>query len=139
MEFPNLKDTPIFKAFSDMGKEIFQPNGIFYWAGRSKKEADINATVGTAMAPEKEFIDGGRDKLVPMYIPELKEYVSLEPEKFVSYAPMQGVADLRKLWADWIIYKGKVEANLPSGSIDLTGKLTTPIMCSGTYQKLLIS
>ena len=138
MKFEVLKETPIFQAFSTMGKEIFQPNGIFYWSGRSKKEADLNATIGTAMGMENEFIENGRDKFVPFYIPELKDYISIEPERFVAYAPMGGLPNLRQIWSDWIIYKGKNLINDPSESVDVAGQISLPLICSGITNAIFL-
>src|SRR6056297_2026245 len=138
MEFEILPNTPIYEAFSDMGRRIYQPDGIFYWAGRAKKESDLSGTVGTAMGTESQFIEGGRDKFVPFYLPELKEYINLEPERFVSYASMAGLAKLRDLWEEWVVYKGKVKSNLPSGSVDLTGKITKPIFCNGITNAIFL-
>ncbi|MHA1511951.1 MAG: hypothetical protein ACTSRX_09560 [Promethearchaeota archaeon] len=111
MEFVTLKKTPVFKALSSLGKRIYQPNGIFFWTGRAKKEAEINATIGTAVGFESDIIENGRDKLLTYYLPELKQYINLPPEKFASYAPIAGLPTFRDLWEKWIIYKGKNAIN----------------------------
>ncbi|QEE16083.2 aminotransferase class I/II-fold pyridoxal phosphate-dependent enzyme [Promethearchaeum syntrophicum] len=131
MEFETLKKTPVFEALSSIGKRIYQPNGIFYWTSRAKKEAEINATIGTAVGFESDIIEGGREKLLTYYLPELKQYINLSPEKFASYAPIAGLPTFRDLWEKWIIYKGMNAKNLPSGSIDITGKITKPAICNG--------
>ncbi|GAG59258.1 unnamed protein product [marine sediment metagenome] len=61
MEFETIKNTPIYKAFSEVGKKIFLPRSIFYWAERAKKEAEISGTIGAAFGFEGEwnnFISG---------------------------------------------------------------------------------
>ncbi|MHA1561774.1 MAG: aminotransferase class I/II-fold pyridoxal phosphate-dependent enzyme [Promethearchaeota archaeon] len=138
MEFVTLKKTPVFKALSSLGKRIYQPNGIFYWTGRAKKEAEINATIGTAVGFESDIIENGRDKLLTYYLPELKQYINLPPEKFASYAPIAGLPTFRDLWEKWIIYKGKNAINLPSGSIDISGKITKPAICNGITNSIFL-
>ncbi len=138
MEFATLKRTPVFKALSSLGKRIYQPNGIFYWTGRAKKEAEINATIGTAVGFESDIIEGGREKLLTYYLPELKQYINLPPEKFASYAPIAGLPTFRDLWEKWIIYKGKNAINLPSGTIDVSGKITKPAICNGITNSIFL-
>lgn len=138
MAFKILPKTPIYTALSKMGKELFQPDGIFYWSGRAKKEAEFNATIGTAVGPETDFIEGGRTKNVAYYLPLIKKYITIEPEKLVDYAPINGMPDLRKIWANWVIFKGKTNSNLPSGNIDLTNKITLPVICSGVTHAISI-
>ena len=138
MKFDLLMNTPIFKAFSEMGKNIFQPNGIFYWAGRAKKEADVNATIGTAVGPETDLIADGRDLKVPYYLPEIKDYITLNPEQYVPYAPIAGLPALREAWTNWVIFKAKQKKNSPSGSIDLTGKLSLPTICNGITNAIFL-
>ncbi len=139
MEFKILSKTPIYKAFSRLGKRIFQPNGIFYWAGRAKKESDLSGTVGTAMGLESEFVENGRDEFLPFYLEQVKDYIKLPPEKFVAYAPMTGLPKLRSLWKDWVIYKAKKDGNMPSGSVNLSGKLTNPIICNGITNAIFLT
>ncbi len=139
MEFDTLKKTPIFQSFSSVGKRIFQPNGIFYWTGRAKEEAEINATIGTAVGPENDIISGGRSKALPYYLPELKEYINIDPERLTSYAPIAGVPPFRELWKQWIVHKGKREANMPSGPIDVSPLVTTPVICNGITNGIYIT
>jgi len=138
MEFEALKKTPVFQALSSIGKRIYQPNGIFYWSNRAKKEAEINATIGTAVGFETDIIDGGREKLLTYYLPELRQYINLPPEKFASYAPIAGIPKFRDLWEKWIIYKGKNAINLPSGTIDISGKITKPAICNGITNSIFL-
>jgi aspartate/methionine/tyrosine aminotransferase len=138
MEFTILPKSIVFRSLSKMAKDIFQPDGIFYWAGRSKKEAEINATIGTAVGSETDLIPNGREKNVPYYLPQVADYIKIEPEKYVAYAPIAGVPAIRKLWEDWIVYKGVNDVNLPSGKIDLTGKLTKPVICNGITNAIFL-
>ena len=55
MKFPHLESSPLWKVFSDYGKQIFQPNGVFYWSDRAKKEANIIGTIGAILGPENEL------------------------------------------------------------------------------------
>ncbi len=138
MEFDALKNTPVFQSLSSLGKRIYQPNGIFYWTGRAKKEAEINATIGTAVGFESDIIEDGREKLLTYYLPELKQFINLPPEKFASYAPIAGIPKFRDLWENWIIYKGKNAINLPSGTINITGKITKPAICNGITNSIFL-
>ncbi len=139
MEFDTLKKTPIFQSFSSVGKRIFQPNGILYWTGRAKKAAEINATIGTAVGPENDIILDGRGKALPYYLPELKDYINIEPERLTAYAPIAGIPPFRELWKQWIVYKGKREANMPSGPIDVSSLISTPIICNGITNGIYIT
>jgi len=77
MKFNQLQNTPLYSAFSDIGKRIFLPEGIFHWSGRAKKEAEIIGTIGTAYGFEKDFIDGGSSDWMPCYIKEISDYSNL--------------------------------------------------------------
>lgn len=139
MEFRVIQKTPVFTALSNLGKQIFQPDGIFYWSGRAKKEAEFNATIGTATGLETDIVEGGRNKNLTYYLPLINKYITMEPEKLVEYAPPCGLPELRKSWAEWIIHKGKTTTNFPSGPIDITGKMTTPVVCSGVTDSIFIT
>jgi aspartate/methionine/tyrosine aminotransferase len=138
MEFKALSKTPIFQALSPLGKAIFQSPGIFYWATKAKKDANINATIGSAMGPESDLIDGAGSKNVNYYLPKVKEFISLHPETLVAYAPVNGVVELRDLWEKWVIFKGKMKGSLPSGSIDLANKISKPVICTGITDGIFI-
>ncbi|KKU78051.1 MAG: hypothetical protein UY05_C0069G0008, partial [Candidatus Peregrinibacteria bacterium GW2011_GWA2_47_7] len=58
--FPILQHTSLWNALSSFGKEIISPQGIFYWAGRAKKEAEVDATIGTALE------DDGKNCYLPV-------------------------------------------------------------------------
>ena len=74
MNFDILEKTPLYDAFSDLGKRIFLPDGIYYWSGRAKKEAELSATIGIAYSYEKDFISEGKNEWVPCYLKEIKTY-----------------------------------------------------------------
>jgi hypothetical protein len=68
MDFDIINKTPLYSAFSELGKRIFLPEGIFFWSGRAKVEAELNGTIGVAYSFENKFIDGGSSNWVPCYI-----------------------------------------------------------------------
>ncbi len=106
MEFEALKKSGITNLLSAFGKSIWLPQGIFYWTGRAKKEATIDATIGSAQGPESEIVDGAPDKAVTFYIPSVqRHFAGLKSEETVPYAPMLGLPDLRKAWREWILRK----------------------------------
>jgi len=77
MNFKYIQKTPLYKTFSDIGKRIFLPEGIFYWARRAKNEAELIGTIGSAYGFEKDFIDGGSSDWMPCYLKEISEKVIL--------------------------------------------------------------
>ncbi len=106
MEFEALKKSGITNLLSAFGRSIWLPQGIFYWTGRAKKEATIDATIGSAQGPESEIVDGAPDKAVTFYIPSVTRcFAGLKSEETVAYAPMLGLPELRKAWRDWILRK----------------------------------
>lgn len=106
MEFEALKKSGIANLFSSFGRSIWLPQGIFYWTGRAKKEARIDATIGSAQGPESEIVDGAPGKAVTFYIPSVtRHFAGLKNEDIVAYAPMLGLPGLRAAWRDWILRK----------------------------------
>ena len=106
MEFEALKNSGITNLLSSFGRSIWLPQGIFYWTGRAKKEATINATIGSAQGPESEIVEGAPEKAVTFYIPSVQRYFAgLQSEETVPYAPMLGLPDLRSAWRAWILRK----------------------------------
>ena len=105
MEFKILEKTTLFKAFSELGKRIFLPAGIFYWSGRAKKEAELIGTIGSAFGYEKDFIDGGSSEWVPCYIKDIKKYTSISIKEVVPYASFAGLPEIRETWKKWIVRK----------------------------------
>jgi len=106
MEFEALNKSGIANLLSAFGRSIFLPQGIFYWTGRAKKEAEINATIGSARGPESEIVDGAPDTPVTFYLPSLGKYFGgLTSEETFPYAPILGLPDLRAAWRDWILHR----------------------------------
>jgi aspartate/methionine/tyrosine aminotransferase len=131
MKFPLLEKSPVWNAFSDYGKSIFQPNGVFYWSGRAKKEANIIGTIGAILGPENELESIESDRTITFYVPMIKDMVKCDPQMIVPYTPITGNPELRGLWQEWIVNKGKRSKNLPLGQVDLTGKLSLPVIVPG--------
>ncbi|MHA2181158.1 MAG: aminotransferase class I/II-fold pyridoxal phosphate-dependent enzyme [Promethearchaeota archaeon] len=129
MEFKYLENTPLYNAFSELGKRIFLPDGIFYWSGRAKKEAEIIGTIGSAYGYEKDFVDGGDADWIPCYLNEISEYFNLPIQNIVPYASIGGLSETREIWKDWIFKKSQLkEENL---IIKLKQQITTPIITAG--------
>ncbi|MBN1214330.1 MAG: aminotransferase class I/II-fold pyridoxal phosphate-dependent enzyme [Candidatus Lokiarchaeota archaeon] len=140
MNFDILKKTPLYDVFSDLGKRIFLPDGIFYWSGRAKKEADINGTIGTAYGYEKDFIEGGFDDWVPCYLPEIKKYTKLSVNDIVPYASIGGLTDLRQKWKEFIIEKSLYDLNTEEAKIiHLKKYISNPIITAGVTNGIYLS
>jgi len=141
MEFKYLKKTPLYKAFSELGKRIFVPEGIFYYSNRAKKEAEINGTIGTAYGFEKDFIDGGSNEWIPCYLDGIKNYIgNAHVKDFVPYAPIGGVQDTRELWKEWIIKKSLFDENTSKEQVARLRKyITLPIITSGVTNGIYIA
>ena len=129
MNFEIINKTPLYHALSDVGKRIFLPDGIFYWSGRAKKEADIIGTIGSAFAFERDFIDGGSDEWVPCYLEDFKEYSSLNIKSIVPYAPIGGIGEIRDTWKKWILKKANYDDKVESEKLEKT--ITKPIVTQG--------
>ncbi len=140
MNFEILEKTPLYDAFSDIGKRIFLPDGVFYWAGRAKKEADINGTIGTAFGYEKDFIELGSDEWLPCYLKEIKKYTELNVKDIVPYASIGGLADLRTIWREWIIRKSEYNSETDKEKIvHLNKYMTNPIITTGVTNAIYLS
>ncbi|MBD3194708.1 MAG: aminotransferase class I/II-fold pyridoxal phosphate-dependent enzyme [Candidatus Lokiarchaeota archaeon] len=140
MDFKIIQSTPIFNALSSLGKEISLPDGIFYWAGRAKKEAEILGTIGAAFGFEKDFIDGGSENWVPCYLDGIKEYSSLNISNIVPYASIGGVNELRDLWKTWIIEKSGYSKSSDKDKIDFLNKnISKPIITNGVTNGIFLA
>ena len=137
MEFKYIQNTPLYKAFSDLGKRIFLPDGIFYWSGRAKKEAEIIGTIGSAFGYEKDFIEGGSEDWVPCYLNEIRNYTNVNIKQVVPYAPIGGLPDIREIWKKWIIKKS--EAIEKDKLARLEKYITTPIITSGVTNGIYLT
>ena len=132
MEFEVINKTPLYNALSERGKRIFLPQGIFYWSGRAKKEADINGTLGSAFGYEKDFIEGGSSEWVPLYLEEIKNYTKLSVNEVVPYSQVSGLEDLKLVWKKWLIKKsGYIEDSDLIKLVKLEHHTTTPVVTAG--------
>jgi aspartate/methionine/tyrosine aminotransferase len=141
MNFTILKKTPLYNSFSELGKRISLPEGIFYWSGRSKKEADFIGTIGTAYAFEKDFINDGTSEWLPCYLADIKNYFkNLKINDLVPYASIAGIQDLRLIWKEWIIKKSNFKEQIDTNKIDHLMKFTSiPIITSGVTSAIFLS
>lgn len=133
MEFNLLPKTPLYKALSDVGKRIFLPDGIFYWAGRAKTEAIYAGTLGSAFAYEKDFISGGSSEWVPCYLNGIHSYCeNFNVNQLVPYPPISGVLDLRLAWKDFILQKSPLNKDTEAEKMKfLSEYITLPIITNG--------
>ena len=132
MEFKYLQQTPLYSAFSELGKRIFLPDGIFYWSGRAKKEADIIGTIGSAFGFERDFVDGGGADWMPCYLNEISEYSNLDIKNIVPYASIGGLNETREIWKNWILKKSQYDESKEKNLMEkLEKQITTPIITAG--------
>lgn len=132
MEFEIIKKTPLYKALSELGKCIYLPQGVFYWAGRAKKEAEIMGTLGSAFGYEKDFIEGGTSEWVPCYLEDIKNYTKLNINEIVPYPKISGLEDLKTIWKNWIIEKSLINKTIEKERLNrLENYISTPVITSG--------
>ncbi len=132
MEFEIIKKTPLYKALSELGKRIYLPQGVFYWAGRAKKEAEIMGTLGSAFGYEKDFIEGGTSEWVPCYLEDIKNYTKLNINEIVPYPKISGLEDLKTIWKNWIIEKSLINKTIEKERLNrLENYISTPVITSG--------
>lgn len=132
MKFEIINKTPLNAAFSELGKRITVPQGIFYWSGRAKKEAEINGTIGSAFGFEKDFIDGASNEWLPCYLKDVKKYTSLSVKEIVPYAPIGGTPEIRETWKKWIVKKSLYDEKKDKAKIDRLNKYTNlPLVTAG--------
>ncbi len=140
MEFKILIKTPIYNALSDLGKRIFLPQGIFYWSGRAKTEAEINGTIGTAFGFEKDFIDGGSEEWLPCYLKDIKNYSKLSIKEMVPYASIGGLPEMREIWKMWIIKKSLYDVDKEKEKFTRLEKyITLPLITAGVTNGIYLS
>ena len=126
MEFKALEKVGFDQLLSDFGKRIFLPQGIFYWSGRSKKEAKINATIGTAKAKKGALYGDGDETVVTCHLPSVKAlFPDLSSEDIFPYAPIPGHPAFRQAWKKYILHKAGDQAGV------IENNLTLPITASG--------
>ena len=112
MEFKALEKVGFDTLMSDFGKRIFLPQGIFYWSGRAKKEAKINATIGTAKAKQSDLYDDGDDSFVTCHLPSMKKFFpDMGSEQIFPYAPIAGYPAFRQAWKKYLLFKAGDQAD----------------------------
>ena len=140
MDSKILEKTPLYSAFSELGKRISLPQGIFYWSGRAKKDAELNGTIGTAYAHEDDFIKEGRSEWLPCYLEGINEYYkNLEINDLVPYTAISGISELRDIWKNWIIYKSLLNEKEDEEKLGRLKKyITTPIITTGVTNSIFL-
>jgi len=140
MDFKILPTTPLYETFSELGKRIFLPDGIFYWSGRAKKEAEIMGTIGSAFGFEKDFMEAGGTEWLPCYLKEVKEYTSLGVKDVVPYASIGGLAETRQVWKDWILEKSPFPSDVEKKKREWLKKyISLPLITSGVTNGIFLS
>ncbi|MBN2154250.1 MAG: aminotransferase class I/II-fold pyridoxal phosphate-dependent enzyme [Candidatus Lokiarchaeota archaeon] len=127
-EFIALRNTPIFDAFSNFGRRVFLPQGVFYWAGLAKNAA-INATIGDAKGAElNQYLDVKSAKPVTFFVKNISDLLGpgIDASTIASYAPIAGLPDLRAKWKDWILEKCGLKAMPEAQSL-----ISTPVVVAG--------
>jgi len=140
MNFTILKKTPLYNSFSELGKRIYLPEGIFYWSGRAKKEAEFVGTIGAAYAFEKDFIEEGTSEWLPCYLKDIKNYFkNLKINDLVPYASIAGLQELRLIWKDWILKKSHFTDQADKDKIhNLMKFISIPIITSGVTSAIFL-
>jgi len=141
MDFEILKKTPLYETLSDRGKRISLPEGIFYWSGRAKKEAEYIGTIGEAYAYKKDFLDDNSTTWVPCYLKYLDEYLNkLDIHDLVPYASVPGLDDLRKIWKQWIIEKSLYNKKSEVEKLERLKKyISMPLVTSGVTNAIFMT
>ena len=139
MEFEIIKKTPLYNSFSELGKRIYLPQGVFYWSGRAKKEAEIMGTLGSAFGFEEDFIEGGSSEWVPLYLEDIKNYTKFNVSEVVPYAKISGLEDLKNLWKNWIVKKSCYKTDSEQEKLNrLENFITTPIVTAGVTNGIFL-
>lgn len=111
-----------YHCLSETGKQIFFPSGILAQSAEAKLRATkFNATIGIAL-----------ENYTPMHLKGVKRFFNhLSDDEIFTYAPPDGLPELRSLW------KNKIISNNPS----LAGKnISLPVVTSAlTHALSLIS
>ncbi|MFX0022501.1 MAG: aminotransferase class I/II-fold pyridoxal phosphate-dependent enzyme [Candidatus Hermodarchaeota archaeon] len=131
MDFSIIQKTPLYDTFSEMGKRIFLPDGIFYWAKRAKEEAELIGTLGAAYGFERDFIEGGKNDWIPCYLKEITDYSKLTVKEIVPYTSIGGLLETREFWKDWIVHKSFYDKNEEVLLSRLKKYIITPIITGG--------
>ena len=83
-----------YHCLSETGKQIFFPSGILVQSAEAKVRATkFNATIGIAL-----------ENYEPMHLGGIKRYFNhLRDDEIFTYAPPDGLLELRKLWKEKLI------------------------------------
>jgi len=134
MEFKALEKVGLDQIMSPFGQRIFLPQGIFYWSGRAKKEADINATIGTAKAKKGAIYGDGDETTVTCHLPSIiKHFTELGPEDVFPYSPIPGHPAFREAWKKYLLSKAGEKAS------EIENNIGTPIVTSGITGGLYVA
>jgi len=109
-----------FECLSEIGKHMYFPLGILSQSADARERAHkYNATIGIALERHR-----------PMHLNVTKKFFrNLSPEEIYTYAPPEGLPELRRLW------KEKLYRTNPS----LTGKsISNPIVTSALTHGLCV-
>lgn len=131
MKFNYIQNTPLYSALSEIGKRMFLPDGIFYWSGRAKNEAELIGTLGAAYGYEKDFIEGGNSDWLPCYLKEITDFSKLSVKEIIPYTSIGGLLETRKIWKEWIVKKSQYNQKDDSLLHRLEKYITTPIITGG--------
>ncbi|MEW5947271.1 MAG: aminotransferase class I/II-fold pyridoxal phosphate-dependent enzyme [bacterium] len=112
--------------FADGFRDLTLPRGIFYWLGRAKKEAELNATIGSAMARARDFLDTDSTDVITCFLPAVHEIVkNLPSESIYPYAPIAGLPEFRRKWKKWVLQKAAARRPLHDELV------STPVVVPG--------
>lgn len=126
MEFKALEKVGVDRLLSSFGRRIYLPQGIFYWSGKAKKDADINATIGTARAKKSAIYGDNDDSAITCHLPSIKEHFpKMGSEDIFPYCPIPGHPGFREAWKKYILYKAGDQAEA------INEHLTLPVASSG--------
>jgi aspartate/methionine/tyrosine aminotransferase len=141
MDFEILKKTPLYETLSERGKRISLPEGIFYWSGRAKKEAEYIGTIGEAYAYKKDFLNDDSISWIPCYLKYIDEYLDeLDIKDLVTYASIPGLDELRNIWKKWIIKKSLYNPNSEREKLTRLEKyISMPLITSGVTNAIFMT
>jgi len=107
-----------YHCLSETGKQIFFPLGILAQSAEAKVRATkFNATIGIAL-----------ENYEPMHLEGVKRYFNhLEDSEIFTYAPPDGLPELRKLWKEKIIRHNPTLAGKRISLPVVTGALTNAL------------
>jgi len=131
MKFRIIQKTPLYNTFSDIGKRIFLPDGIFYWAKKAREEAELIGTLGAAYGFEKDFIDGGNEEWLPCYLKEITDYSMFTVKEIIPYTSIGGLKETREVWKKWIVQKSLYSKEEEYLFSRLNEFITTPVITGG--------